>query len=93
MGQYSWFTVYVASLIGIDTRATVDIDTTVSSLPLNEEDTLRIVKEIIDIPIRKVSTIAEAFDQWRIECNDRFNALKANEEEMNRIFIDIYGVG
>ena len=41
----------VASLIGIDTRATMDIDTTVSSLTLNEEDTLRIVKEIIDIPI------------------------------------------
>ena len=41
----------VASLIGIDTRATMDIDTTVSSLPLNEDDTLRIVKEIIDIPI------------------------------------------
>ena len=42
--------------------------------------------------IRKVSTIAEAFDQWQAECNDRFNQLKANEEELNRIFIDIYGL-
>jgi len=41
---------------------------------------------------RKVSTIAEAFDQWQGECNDRFNKLKANEEELNRIFIDIYGL-
>ena len=40
----------------------------------------------------KVSTIAEAFDQWQAECDDRFNHLKANEEELNRIFIDIYGL-
>ena len=42
--------------------------------------------------IRKVSTIAEAFAQWQAECDDRFYQLKANEEELNRIFIDIYGL-
>lgn len=42
--------------------------------------------------LRKVPTIAEAFDQWQTECNDRFNQLKANEEELNCIFIDIYGL-
>lgn len=42
--------------------------------------------------IRKVSTIAEAFEQWQVECDDRFNQLKTNEEELNRIFIDIYGL-
>jgi len=41
---------------------------------------------------RKVSTIAEAFDQWQAECDEHFNQLKANEEELNRIFIDIYGL-
>ena len=30
---------------------------------------------------------------WQGECNERFNKLKANEEELNRIFIDIYGLG
>lgn len=40
----------------------------------------------------KISTIAEAFDQWQTECDDRFNQLKVNEEELNRIFIDIYGL-
>ena len=40
----------------------------------------------------KVSTIAEAFEQWRAECDERFNQLKANEEKLNRIFIDIYGL-
>lgn len=42
--------------------------------------------------LRKVQTIAEAFEQWQTECDDRFNQLKANEEELNRIFIDIYGL-
>lgn len=42
--------------------------------------------------LRKVPTIAEVFDQWQAECDDRFNQLKANEEELNRIFIDIYGL-
>ena len=29
---------------------------------------------------------------WEGECNERFNTLKDNEEELNRIFIDIYGL-
>ena len=42
--------------------------------------------------LRKGATIAEAFGQWQAECDERFNQLKANEEELNRIFIDIYGL-
>lgn len=42
--------------------------------------------------LRNVSAISEAFAQWQLECEDRFNQLKANEEELNRIFIDIYGL-
>lgn len=42
--------------------------------------------------MRSVSTVAEAFGAWATECNDRFQQLKANEEEPNRIFIDIYGL-
>ena len=38
------------------------------------------------------NTIKEAFDLWNKECNDRFNTLKSNEQELNRIFIDIYGL-
>lgn len=37
-------------------------------------------------------TIASAFDIWKDACDDRFNTLKENEEELNRIFIDIYGL-
>lgn len=42
--------------------------------------------------LSKVTTIAEAFKQWKDGCEARFNKLKSNEEELNRIFIDIYGL-
>lgn len=42
--------------------------------------------------IRSTQTIKEAFTQWERGCTTRFNQLKANEEELNRIFIDIYGL-
>lgn len=42
--------------------------------------------------IRNAHTIKEAFSQWQTECEERFTQLKANEEELNRIFIDIYGL-
>ncbi len=43
-----------------------------------------------DVPLSY--TVAAAFDAWSNECDNRFNQLKANEEELNRIFIDIYGL-
>lgn len=36
--------------------------------------------------------ISSAYKAWSIVCEERFNQLKANEEELNRIFIDIYGL-
>ena len=36
--------------------------------------------------------IKNRFTAWEQECNERFNTLKANEEELNRIFIEIYGL-
>ena len=36
--------------------------------------------------------ISEKFAAWKAECEARFQQLKANEEELNRIFIDIYGL-
>ena len=38
------------------------------------------------------STIEAAYAQWEAACNERFTQLKANEEELNRTFIDIYGL-
>lgn len=42
--------------------------------------------------IKPVPLISEAFAQWSDECEKRFTRLKSNEEELNRIFIDIYGL-
>lgn len=39
-----------------------------------------------------LNTLADAYRHWEQACNDRFDQLKANEEELNRIFIDIYGL-
>lgn len=42
--------------------------------------------------VRKHTTIREAFAEWETECEERFVKVKANEEELNKIFIDIYGL-
>ena len=36
--------------------------------------------------------ISERYAAWQAECEERFQQLKKNEEELNRIFIDIYGL-
>lgn len=44
---------------------------------------------LVSYSTNKMST---AFALWSEECVERFNQLKANEEELNRIFIDVYGL-
>jgi len=36
--------------------------------------------------------LKNAYEAWDYQCKLRFDTLKANEEELNRIFIDIYGL-
>ena len=36
--------------------------------------------------------ISEKYAAWQAECEERFQQLKKNEEELNRIFIDIYSL-
>lgn len=36
--------------------------------------------------------ISDQYAVWKSDCESRFQQLKANEEELNRIFIDIYGL-
>ena len=60
----------VSAVVGLDTRATMDIDTTVKSLELSKENAVKIVEEIIavEIPdgvhftITKVTDIMEEHD-------------------------------
>ena len=36
--------------------------------------------------------ISDCYAKWEKECSERFATLKSNEEELNRIFIEIYGL-
>ena len=45
-----------------------------------------------DLQVEESSTVELSFNLWRLESFLRFQHLKANEEELNRIFIDIYGL-
>lgn len=46
-----------------------------------------------DVPMEKWKyKIADAYKSWESNAEARFNQLKANEEELNRIFIEIYGL-
>ena len=42
--------------------------------------------------LRTNAYVADTYIAWETECEQRFLQLKANEEELNRIFIDIYGL-
>ncbi|WP_300261601.1 BREX-1 system adenine-specific DNA-methyltransferase PglX [uncultured Cloacibacillus sp.] len=42
--------------------------------------------------IEKLGLVSWHFEEWKRECEERFLQLKRNEEELNRIFIDIYGL-
>ena len=46
----------------------------------------------VEFHFKKSVKIRDRYEIWQRECNDRFAKLKANEEELNRIFIDIYGL-
>lgn len=45
-----------------------------------------------DARTASVSLISERFKRWSADCDERFNELKSNEEELNRIFARIYGM-
>lgn len=38
------------------------------------------------------NSIKKSFEQWDEECDDRFEKMKCNEEVLNQIFIEIYGL-
>ena len=83
----------VAAVVGLETRATMDIDATVRALPLTSENARRVVEEIIrtDIPdgvrftITRVSDIMEGHDYPGI----RF-MLEASLDKMKQVIkVDI----
>lgn len=51
-----------------------------------------LLPSIGEVGTDKKVKISERYKEWETECNARFNSIKENEEELNRIFIDIYGL-
>lgn len=43
-------------------------------------------------PLIKGNSVEEAFIAWEKECEERFEKLKSNEEELNKIFIESFGL-
>ena len=63
------------------------------SLSRNDWDAFETSWDFAHHPLmRGERTVAEAFAKWERETAKRFSTLKANEEELNCIFIDIYGL-
>ena len=48
--------------------------------------------QFVKTRMEKLGSLAWHFERWREKCQSRFDSLKANEEELNRIFIHIYGL-
>lgn len=79
----------VASMVGVDMRATMDIDATVKALSLNVEDTEKIISEICNIPVDdgvhfkiiSITKIMEDFDYPGIRMT-----FEANLERMRQPF-------
>lgn len=83
----------VSAIVGLDTRATMDIDTTVKSLDLSKENAVRIIEDIIavEIPdgvhfaITKVTDIMEEHDYAGV----RFMLMATMDNVRQAIKIDI----
>lgn len=65
------------------------------SISILDWDSYETSWDFAELPLLKQNhndSLQQAFEQWKQECNDRFFQLKANEEELNRIFAEIYGM-
>ena len=64
------------------------------SISKTEWDSFEISWDFKKHPLCKniTNTVSGAFEVWARQCDNNFNQLKANEEKINQIFIDIYGL-
>ncbi len=61
-------------------------------VPTPHERVEQRASQFADARVAKFAQLAWHYDRWERECKYRFDSLKENEEELNRIFIDIYGL-
>ncbi len=89
---------HIASLPIIFPDNSEDIQKIVSeniSLSKTDWDSFETSWDFVKHPflVHKGATLEESFENWKKSAEERFYRLKENEEELNRIFIDIYGLG
>ena len=65
------------------------------SLAKDDWDSLEVSWDFIRHPMTYIPDgtpeyLSNCYARWEVECRERFDALKANEEELNRIFARIY---
>ena len=53
---------------------------------------ISLCKGVIAGDRHEMTCIEDVYNEWASDCNYKFIQLKANEEELNRIFIEIYGL-
>lgn len=53
---------------------------------------LQILKTVDNWKNISILKLRDVYQTWEQECDSRFSQLKSNEEELNRIFIEIYGL-
>lgn len=63
-------------------------DPLIRNKPFTDEE----IEKDLQQNIHDMNQMSEAYNRWQNECYLRFAELKKNEEELNRIFIDIYGL-
>ena len=61
-------------------------------VPLTRERQEQENSQFINSRMEKFGRLSWHYDNWERECEERFNQLKSNEEELNHIFIDIYSL-
>lgn len=79
-------------LLGSKERVDVLVEENIANARI-DWDSFEIAWDFIKHPLLNGEmSIAAAFGKWEREATERFDTLKSNEEELNRIFIDIYGL-
>lgn len=65
-----------------------------TSVSKTDWDSLETSWDFAELPLVRLrkpgDTLEQSYESWKANCNDRFYQLKANEEELNRIFAEIY---
>ncbi|SHK42576.1 hypothetical protein SAMN05720764_101397 [Fibrobacter sp. UWH5] len=61
-------------------------------VPSREEWNENAKSQFANDRLSKLGSVRWNYENWERECESRFTTLKSNEEELNRIFIDIYGL-